>query len=171
MNIRWLALPAALLCCQIAAAAQAFLPTETSQETPLPQVDIESQRAKLHAMEVQLYAFEDQFFGEYNKLNDIKAFDVHCGWEMLRQFRVHKCRPVFQEWAQRDSFINHLSGNTVWIGDIGNGDPNVVLCRTRDYQKHMEALVGKHPELLQVLKDRAELGVRYEALRNTFSWE
>ena len=166
MNIRWLALPVVLLCCQVVAAAQDS--PQTSEETPLPQVDIEAQRAKLLAMEAQLYAFEDQFFGEYNKLNDIRAYEVHCGWDMQGHFRVHICRPEFVEWAERGD------GNFWDRGSTGLGNnyyPGAVEFRVRDYQKRMVAMVSKHPELLKVLQDRAELAARYAELRKKFSWD
>jgi hypothetical protein len=168
MNARWLALSSALLCCQLAVARVASPPPP---DPSMPQVDIEAARARLHEMENQLYSLEDQFFGEYNKLNDIAAYKVSCGWEMHGKFRKHVCRPAFVEWSARESAFGFLSGSyesswydsqTPWI---------TVQLRTREYQKHMTALVGKHPDLLKPLKERAELGVRYAELRKQFHWD
>ncbi len=64
MSIRWVALAIALLCCSVASAQTADTPT--SDQAALPQVDVEGKRAKLLAMELQLYALEDQFFEQYN---------------------------------------------------------------------------------------------------------
>jgi hypothetical protein len=170
VNIRWLALVTALLCCPVAATAAAPDAPRTPEQAPLPQVDIEAERAKLHAMEAQLYALEDQFFTEYNQFNDNVAYKVKCGWEMKRQFRVHQCKPVFQEWAERGGgFTSYGStGNYFWSADA---DRNTVWYRTRDYQKNMIALIEKHPELLKPLKERAELGERYKELRKKFIWD
>ncbi len=161
MNVRWLALPAALLCCHIAAAGPDAAP-ETSAQAPISQVDVEAKRAKLKAMEFQLHGLEDQFFAQYNQFNASRAFKVKCGWEMHRQFRVHVCRPEFVTWSERETYdFTRVGSTTVW-----KWSPFPVLLREREYQKHLVDLVGKHPELLETLKERAELAKNYKALRD-----
>jgi len=83
MNIRWLALPAALLCCQIAAAQER---PQTSQETHTAQVDIESATCKI--------ARDGGASGTHSKTSSSasttssrhQAFDVHCGWKCCASF-------------------------------------------------------------------------------------
>ncbi len=151
MNVRWLPI-AALVCCQLASA---------QEEAPLPQVEVEAQRAKLHAMRAELMKLEDQFFSEYNKLNIDPQYEVHCGYEATTGTRLehHKCRPVFQERAERDHALAVL-------GIIIAAPPEqIVDLKTRDYQKNMKDVVSRHPELLKVLKEREALEKRFEAVQ------
>jgi hypothetical protein len=160
MNSRWLALLPLLICCSLA----------TAESEPLSQVEIEAKRAKLQAMEAQLDAFEDQFFAAYNRLNTKRAYKVHCASEMDGYFRVHHCRPAFQEWAEHAGGLAFALGNAGGSSSFGtySGGPderNTVALRTREYQKHLVMLVTQHPELLGVLEERAALAKNYEAFR------
>lgn len=161
MNIRWLALLPLLVGCSLAVA---------DESPPLSQVEIEAKRAKLFAMEAQLDAFEDQFFAAYNELNTKRAYAVHCSSESLQYFRSHQCRPAFQEWAEHAGGLSFALtssgiGNNFGVYTGGPDETNTVALRTRSYQKHMVALVTQHPELLNVLKERAELQKNYDAFR------
>jgi len=45
----------------------------------------------------------------------------------------------------------------------------VILLRTPEYQKHVISVVAKHPELLELLRERNALAERYEAARRGLS--
>lgn len=165
MNLRWPALLAAAVVtlCQVATAQDATPaqpPADPADET-IQQVEVEAKRARLKALEVQLNALEDKFFEQYNQLNDISTYKVNCGYEMRQHFRVHQCRPVFQEQAEREGVNLAHTGSTGGL----TWDPNLVALRTREYQLHMIDLVKKNPALLEVLKERAELDARFKSLK------
>ncbi len=157
MNIRWLPI-ASFVCCQLAFAQQGRV--QPSQE-PLPQVDVEAQRAKLHVMRAELTKLEDQFFSEYNKLNVDPQYAVHCDDEAVTGTRLenHKCRPVFQERAEHDEAL--------WVLGIIIAPPahQTVELKTKDYQKNVVDVISKHPELLKVLQEREAVEKRLEAIR------
>ena len=165
MNIRWLALLPLLTCCPLAVAAA----DDAGASQPLSQVEIEAKRARLFAMQAQMDAFEDQFFAEYNKLNTRRAYAVRCASERQQYFRVHQCRPAFQEWAEHRGGLAFTLGNQGYSNfstySGGPDETNTLRLRTRDYQKYMVALVTRHPDLLNVLEERAKLARNYEALR------
>lgn len=144
----------ALLIAKTADASQSK--TAQGLDDLLPQVEIEARREKLSAMRAELERLEDQFFAEYNRLNDVAAFDVDC--EREGPMRVHVCRPVFiarQTWSGNGTELFGLSMPslyTLWVSPL-------------DYRAHMIDLVSKHPELFEMLERRSELAKRYEILR------
>ena len=99
----------------LAASALAFAQLASAAEEPVPELSIQSQRERLHAMQAELYRLEDVFFDQYNKVNDAYNYKVRCGWELEQGHRFHQCRPAFQEWSERDSavdFTTHGGGTT-----------------------------------------------------------
>jgi hypothetical protein len=157
MHVRWVPI-AALIFCQIASAAEAPAAAPSAQP---PEVSIQSQRERLHALRAELYDLEDRFFEEYNKINDVWYYKVRCRWEYVNMYKIHVCSPLFQESAERDaarSFFTPGSTGTAIASD------NSVRLRTPAYQKHMAELVAKNPQLLAVLKQRAEVNRDYRTL-------
>ena len=154
MNIRWLPITALAVAYQIASAEEA---PATGQQS-MPELSVQSQRERLHALKAELVQLEDQFFSEYNKVNDVWYYDVKCGWEQVSGHSLHLCRPVFQEWAERQSAL-------AWSDPgVGAAAANDVRIRTSAYQKHMVDVVGKNPELLRVLQQRDETRKNYDTL-------
>ena len=142
--------------------------TSAAAEEPVPQLSIESQRARLHSMQAELYRLEDVFFDQYNKVNDAYNYKVRCGWELEQGHRFHLCRPAFQTWAERESAADFTtsSGSSSPAGPIVLVSPYLVVAiRQRDYQKHLVQVVEQNPELLKVLQQRAELTRNFVALR------
>jgi hypothetical protein len=141
-------------------AAFAFAQLASAAEEPVPQLSIESQRERLHAMQAELYRLEDVFFDQYNKVNDAYNYKVRCGWELEQGHRFHLCRPAFQTWAERDSVVDFTTHGGILVSPY-----LVVATRQRDYQKHLVQVVEQNPELLKVLQQRAELARNFVALR------
>jgi hypothetical protein len=117
---------------------------------PLDQVEITATRENLSVMRAEIQTLEEKFYAEYNKLTPDPQYHIHCTMEPQKDARVMSrvCQPAFVASA--------------------SGDEAAVVARekTPDYQKNMVALVEKHPELLQLVKERNALAQRYEALRN-----
>lgn len=153
--------------------AAANPPPEAVQDLldAVPEVQIEASREKLSEMRAGLIRLEDQFFAAYNKINDVREYRVTC--ERVRQgpIDVHMCRPLFQILA--DGAVD------IAYGSIGFDQKPIsinfghqatalrIMTTVPDYQKHMVEIVSKHPELLELLKERRALAARYDVARRT----
>jgi hypothetical protein len=153
MSARWLAFVAFALAGPLACAEEAA-PTPPS----MPELSVESQRERLHALREALFDLEDQFFTEYNKVNDVWYFQVRCSRDERNLASMHNCRPVFLEWAQRDEALRW------WDPAVGAAALNDLRLRTPAYQKHLVEVVSRNPALLKLLQQRDETRKNYNAL-------
>ncbi|MEJ1964919.1 MAG: STN domain-containing protein [Gammaproteobacteria bacterium] len=142
----------------ITQAASASMPATVAQspEELIPEVEIEAERATLSALRAELEKLEDQFYTQYNRLNSDHQYDVTCRTGIPTGSHVERriCRPVFVVQASEDA----SRGRTPQPGLVLQG-------KTPEYQKNMVDLVAKHPELLELVKERNALAERYEASR------
>src|SRR6478736_4939194 len=134
MKFRCLALVALVVACQAPSA-------EEADPASVPELSVQSQRERLHALKDELVRLEDQFFSEYNKVNDLWYYNVDCTWEFVNLASTHLCRPVFQKWSEREAAIRWYNVAT------GASYANDVRLRTAGYQKHMVEVVRKNPGL------------------------
>jgi hypothetical protein len=138
----------------------------------VPEVQIEASREKLSGMRAELVRLEDEFFAAYNKVNEIRDYNVNC--ERARQggVAVHRCRPVFQ--IKGEVIGANAAQNTIgydqkpfsFVFGYQGSDLSWQL-RIPDYQKHMIEIVSQHPELQELLKERRALAARYDVVRRT----
>jgi hypothetical protein len=153
MTVRWLAVAALALAGPLACAEEAA-PTPPS----MPELSVESQRERLHALKDELVSLEDQFFSEYNKVNDVWYYRVRCTSGSQNLATIHTCRPVFQEWAERDEALRW------WDPNAGSAALNDFRLRVPGYRKHLVDVVQKNPQLLKLLQQRNETRRNYDAL-------
>jgi hypothetical protein len=158
MNIRWVLL-GALFCFQLASAEQK--PAEHAPESPLPQVEINAQREKLHVMRAEMIKLEDQFFAEYNKLNTDHQYDVFCDVEAETGTLIRKrvCRPVFVSRATEEEAQALLRGDSAPPANL------TILAKEPDYEKNVLAVINKNPQLRKLVREREALEKRYDAVR------
>jgi hypothetical protein len=129
--------------------------------TPIDEVEIFAPHEKLSALRAEIQKLEEQFYAGYNELNTIREYDIRCN--LVARTGTHLkypvCEPVFVSEAMADAVRAALEGR--------RGAPAILVVQTKtpDYQKNMVAIVEKHPELLELVKQRNALAERYEALR------
>jgi len=151
---------------EVAAAAAAPADATPWSATPVPmtpvdEVEIFAPHEKLSALRAEIRKLEEQFFAGYNELNTIREYDIRCN--LVARTGTHLkypvCQPVFVSMAMADAVRAALEGRS--------GAPAILVVQTKtpDYQKNMVAIVEKHPELLELVKQRNALAERYEALR------
>ena len=155
-------------------------------DAPLDEVLVEVNRGKLIQEMIKL---EDRFFERYNELNTNDDFDTECDLETRAGTRVERryCRAVYQTRALQKEASGYL-----YFLQKNNGPPSnnpapqgvltpppspllegpplpsymEIVARRKDYQENVRKVVSQHPELQDLLRERYELGLRYEKVRN-----
>jgi hypothetical protein len=154
-------------------------PLANGSDHPLDEVLVEVPRGKLLQEMVKL---EDRFFDRYNELNPNDDFDTHCQTEARVGTRLERryCRAVYVEKALMTEGHDHLEARKKMM-DPANATlaeqpwaPPVpptleIVARHKDYQQNMRDVVRRHPELVELLRARYDLGMRYEATRGKAS--
>jgi hypothetical protein len=143
-------------------------PPGRSISAPLPQVEIQAQRTKLSEMRRELDRLEEQFFAEYNKLNTDHQWDVHCRTEIRTGSHVgiRICTPAFVSQAMHLGQRPAILGRTDQQMSASPAAPvayTLIQQKTAAYQKNMIEIVRTHPELFDLIKQRAELAEHYQA--------
>jgi hypothetical protein len=149
------------------AAVPASLPPDASasavahEAAALEEVVVNARRVELSVISAKLQELEEEFYAEYNKLNTNRQYDIVCTTEAAPGSRVRPrvCQPEFARTATRNDGPSR--GNRCTRPGMV-----VVASKTRDYQKHMADVVKKHPELLELLKERRELARHYKSSQN-----
>lgn len=173
---RCLASPLALLGLLVAPLAMGNAPNVSPADSdPLDEVLVEVPRGKLIQEMVKL---EDRFFERYNELNTNDDFDTHCYMEARvgTRFERRYCRAVYVEKAFQTEGSDHMEARKKMTNPGNMTDavqpwaPPVpptleIAARQKDYQQNIRDVVRQHPELLELLRQRFELGKRYEATR------
>jgi len=161
-------------------------PLAQGSDQPLDEVLVEVNRGKLIQEMIKL---EDRFFERYNELNTNDDFDTDCDLETRAGTRVERryCRAVYQTRALQKEASGYLyflqKNNPPPSGNPAPGEqppppllegpplPSYmeIAARQKDYQENIREVVRKHPELQELLRERHELGKRYEASRGKTS--
>lgn len=146
----------------------------------LDEVTIKGQRARLREMRDQINALEDRFYERYNALNPVPEFAVHCGRENRTGTLLQKryCRAVYEDRAMheeaRDSLlIRQVIQEQLRAGarepKAFNGPPVQAIVaiemRRPAFRRNLEEVVGRDAALSGLLKQRAELIERANALQ------
>jgi hypothetical protein len=155
-------------------AAAATAATEASAPAELDEVVVRSRRAALEALRARIDALEDRFTERFNELNPVEDFDVHCVREARTGTRVKKrsCRPVYVDRAlQEEGAAGFIDQQRIRDGaaPVGAGSlsPPVsaqgrIDARRPEFQQNMRRIVEANPELVEILRERDELGTQYE---------
>lgn len=132
--------------------------------------------ATLKDLQVRIDRLEDAFYERFNALNTVRDFDTHCHQEARIGTRIERryCRAVYVDKALEKEaqdytiFLQRSSSKTV----NGGPPPSAMVDiepRREAYRQNLRDVVGRHPELLELLAERSKLGERYETLhRKTF---
>jgi hypothetical protein len=121
-----------------------------------------------------MIALEDRFYERFNALNSTDHHDIHCAEEArtgaLLQRRV--CRVVYEARAHQ------VEGREHWVSmERSTRDPYpqpwvppipatvAIEAGRKAFREDMRDVTAAHPELLELLRQRAEVAGEYEALR------
>ena len=150
--------------------------TEAAQEQKesLDTVVVEGRLHQLESLRKEMVLLEDKFYEQYNALNPVHDFDTHCYVESLTGTRTKSryCRAVYQERAferEGQDYSEALKTMTnqglPWVPPT----PSTIMieARRKEYQQNIRNVVKSHPELIELLRQRYELGQRYEATRRS----
>jgi hypothetical protein len=131
---------------------------EAGPDAPIAEVEITAERANLAEMRAEIVRLERQFYAGYNSVNTDRRYDVIlCQSITLTGSHVERrfCAPAA------------LTGRGMIVAPYLSNPPAVIEIETptnlRAYQKNMVEVVSKHPELLQLIKQRNQLVERYRA--------
>lgn len=177
-----------LLCLLFAPLAPgASAPAAPATQESLDEVIVNG--AKLNELLQEMVKVEDKFFKRYNELNTNDDFDTHCAMETRAGTAIRRryCHVGYQEKALQvegqDYALFLINNFDFGLGTSGGttykrgtdpptlvGAPPVAAAltiegRRKDYQQNVRGIVAQHPELLELLRERDELGKRYEAGR------
>lgn len=157
----------------VAIALPALAAAPAGQDADLDEVTVSGERVRIDAMRRQLVQLEDRFYERYNELNTVDDFDIHCIEEARTGTRFIKrsCRAVYQEQALAEEgqaafrILQRSRENGPVVSDSSPPVPAsvTILRRLREYQKNVEAVARRDPELRRLLEERGKLVERYEA--------
>ena len=164
---------------QAGAAAPAPAPAPATQQSDLDEIVVQGQRVQLLEMRKELVQLEDRFYARYDDLNTNDDFDIHCFKEARTGTRIIKrtCRAVYEDDAlqvegKADTEFRQFRESQRFNphGFIVPGQPPAppimaIMARLGEFRANMKDVVSRDPQLLGLLRDRAELGKRYEATR------
>lgn len=167
-----------LVCLLLAPLADGASPADPAEQSALrEEVVVEATRAKLNEIRHAMVRIEDRFYERYNELNTNDDFDVHCRREARVGTRIERryCRAVYENKAYenegRQGFIN-LQGLRDQAAPLPQGSVSppvpaiaAIEARREEFRKNMRDVVSRDPELIDLLRERAELGQRFEAMR------
>ncbi|MEO8306693.1 MAG: hypothetical protein ABI616_01465 [Pseudomonadota bacterium] len=158
------------------AAAAATFP---DQDDSLDEVVVKGTRShQLDLIRNEMVRIEDKFNERYNQLNANHDFDTHCYIEARVSTRTKRryCRAVYQEKALEREGQDHAEAMKVMINGLGPNGPApwvppapatiVIEAHRKEYQQNIRDVVRKNPELVEMLRQRYELGKRYDATRH-----
>jgi hypothetical protein len=150
------------------------------QEVELDEVLIVGSQAQVDQMRKELVRLEDLFHARYNELNTNDDFDIHCMIEARTGTRIEKrsCRATYMERALqeegKDAFVIRQDIQDQFTRGVAQpkvfASPPVpaavvVSARLEEFRKNVRDVAGKNPELIDLLRRRAELAERFLAAR------
>ncbi|HMA10707.1 MAG TPA: hypothetical protein VKO83_02390 [Steroidobacteraceae bacterium] len=144
-----------------------------SGQADLDEVTVSGERVKIEALRKQIVQLEDRFYDRYNELNTVDDFDIHCIEEARTGTRFIKrsCRAVYQEQALAEEgqaafrILQRFREKGPAIADSGPPVPATLTIQRRlpEYQKNLEEVARKDPELTRLLQERGKLIESYDA--------
>ncbi len=164
-------------------------PAVPDQQESLETVVVEGRLHQLENLRNEMVLIEDRFFERYNALNTNRDFDTHCSIESHTGTRT-KSRylpSTYQDRAFEREGQDHAEAMK-WMMNQGADDGNparagggtganpwvpptpstvMIEARRKDYQNNIREVVKRNPELIELLRQRYELGQRYEATRRS----
>jgi hypothetical protein len=160
-------------------AQGATSPVSSEQNDTLDTVVVEGRLHQLEALRNQMVLIEDRFYERYNALNPVRDFDTHCYIEARTGTRTRSryCRAVYQEKAFAREGQDYAEAMKTMLGDGDTTDPKpwvpptpstvMIEARRKEYKDNIREVVKRNPELVEILRQRYELGLRYEATRRS----
>ena len=139
------------------AAELAVAPEAATQ----PPEEVEVIGKKLYQLRRDVIEAEERYFALYNELNTNDDYDVHCELraELGTRIKTRICTVVYVEKALEEEAHAFLEGRTVAPASL------VALMRQDEYRKAAVAVLKANPKLFQLLRERVELGRKYESVR------
>ena len=153
------------------------------QKDSLDTVVVEGRLHQLETLRNEMVLVEDKFYEQYNALNPVHDFDTHCHIESHTGTRTKSryCRAVYQDKAFTREGQDYAEALKTMMNqgaddkDSGGAKPWVpptpstvmIEARRKDYQNNIREVVKHNPELIELLRQRYELGQRYEATRRS----
>jgi len=160
------------------ASAASEVRTAYAQNEGLDEVVVEGSRTQLAEIRQQMVALEDRFYERYNALNANDLFDIYCH-ESVRTgtvIRRRSCRAVYESRAHETEGRQHLHALQHAIRKPGEPEsamewvapqPAIVAieAQRKRFRHTMLQVTSDNPELVELLRQRAELSERYEKVR------
>lgn len=106
----------------------------------------------LHAMRMEVYRAEENFFDVFSSLNEDDQYDVRCFYEIpsFTHIRRHVCRAKFVVDATSAESAPWFSGQ---VGTFSRPASLVIRRKKERLSEILEALVAEHPALHQALSE------------------
>jgi hypothetical protein len=138
---------------------------EGGPDAPLAEVEITAERADLSAMRAEIIRLENLFYARYNLANTRHQYDV----VLCRSLTITGSH-VDRRLCESASLAATSSVRTTWGWLPLDETPVSIQAPTdpeelRAYQRNMVEVVRKHPELLDLVRQRNELAERYRVAR------
>ena len=147
-------------------------------KSDLDEVLVQAQRVQLPLMRKEMVELDDRFYARYDELNTKDDFDIHCFREARTGTRMIKrtCRAAYEEDAVQTEGREEVAYRQYLEDALRHGHPLVpgtmpepammaILARLDEFRANMRSVVSRDPQLLELLRERAELAKRYEAMR------
>lgn len=142
---------------------------DDAPDAPIAEVEITAERADLSAIRAEIDRLENQFYARYNRANTNHRYDVVL-CRSLKTTGSHVERRLCEPAALVAARVNEHGWLAFELPIPADEMPVSIQTPTdpeelRAYQQNMVDVVRRHPELLELLKQRNELVVRYQAVR------
>jgi hypothetical protein len=152
------ALLLALFGCLLLAGSQAALagtvaPKSANKAELLDEVIINARKEKLSKLTHELEKSQDRFFEAYNQINTVREYQVHCS-EVTHTgtwIRDRECKPQFIDTATAQEAREYLDTLSIPGASMGTPAAITIAARMPDFQKHVQALVDKNPQLRKMV--------------------
>ncbi len=141
----------------------------------LDQVEVYGARLEPSELRHAIIEAEDRFYEAYNELNTNDDFDVTCRVEARTGTRLttRTCKPQYQEDAVQEGAKQAVElrqgfqslGGEALLGATSPPVPGAIkiMARRPEVERNMRNLVRKHPELTELLRQRAAAAAALEA--------
>lgn len=140
---------------------------EDAPDAPIAEVEITAERADLSEMRAEIARLENQFYARYNQVNTDRRYDVVL-CRNLKYTGSHVDRPLCGPAALRPGAGTGLF-IVPWLESLQEAPVSIKTPtnpkQLRAYQQNMVEVVRKHPELLELVKQRSDLAERYRVAR------
>jgi hypothetical protein len=136
---------------------------EAGPDAPIAEVEVTAERANLTELRAEIGKLERQFYSAYNRANTDRRYDVIVCYSITitgSHVDRRECRPAgltVVPWLALAGEVRSVAAASVAIQTPTDSR------ELRAYQKNMVEVVSKHPELLQLIKQRNQLVERYRA--------